>query len=369
MFNRPSQIVADTSSNLFVLDNGNARIRKVTPNGTVSTFAGGGSSSPPGYGTNVGIYMTAHSALAIDHSNALWIPSPGGFSRIGSDAHVTTTNLAGANFTSGVCVDSTNNLYYSAPDGNLIYRLRTNGVLEVFAGSGNPGSSDGNGIFTSFYYPTTMAADAADNIYVWDSENYLIRRINQNRDVRTIAGYNTGNSPSNVDGVGTNAAFLYISAMCADNDGDLIIACSGGSSIRKMTASTNVLTMAGSFGSTGYANGAGDVSLFDADGDVVGAGGVCFSQGFVFVADSGNQRIRQITFSPQPVGSGPNLSIATYSGVTVSGIVGRTYQVQSSPDMSSWTTLATLLLNSSPYLWIDQNPVSGNKFYRALLLP
>src|SRR5438105_15590499 len=55
MFNNPSAVVADSSSNLFVLDNSNSRIRKVTPDGTVSTFAGGGSGAVPGYGTNVSL--------------------------------------------------------------------------------------------------------------------------------------------------------------------------------------------------------------------------------------------------------------------------------------------------------------------------
>jgi hypothetical protein len=88
------------------------------------------------------------------------------------------------------------------------------------------------------------------------------------------------------------------------------------------------------------------------------------------VADSGNNRIRQISFNPQPqVVSGANLNIGTFAGVTITGVVGRTYQIQSSPDMSTWTTVATVLLTSSPYLWIDQNPIAGNKFYQAVLLP
>ena len=90
----------------------------------------------------------------------------------------------------------------------------------------------------------------------------------------------------------------------------------------------------------------------------------------VFVADQNNQRIRFISFNPQPQPvTGGNLGINTYVGVTITGLVGRTYQIQSSPNMTNWTTQATLLLNSSPYLWFDLNPVAGKKFYRALLMP
>jgi len=170
---------------------------------------------------------------------------------------------------------------------------------------------------------------------------------------------------SSADGIGTNAAFASISQMCVDGNGDLIFA-GGilGSSIRKMDASSNVVTMAGSFTQTGYTNGAGNLARFNYPG------GVCIAGGTIYVSDTSNQRIRQMTFNPQPqVVTGANLGIGTFAGVTITGVVGRTYQIQSSPNMAAWTTRATVLLTSSPYLWIDQNPIAGNKFYQALLLP
>jgi hypothetical protein len=358
MFNDPSVVVSDSSSNLFVLDYINALVRKITPDGTVSTFAGGGGSTT-GYGTNVSLARGIGS-MAVDHSNALWITVSGYLLRIGSDTYVSQTNLNGVSYSSGMCVDSGNNVYISDYYGEKIYRYRTNGVMEVFAGSGNSGSVDGNGIFTSFSSPSTLAADAADNIYVWDFGNDLIRRINQNRDVVTIAGKKGVRSDS--DGTRTNASFNSISGMCVDGSGNVILAC--GSTIRKMTATTNVLTMAGSFTQAGYTNGAGNLARFN------GASGVCVSQGMIFVADSGNQRIRNMTFNPQPqVVSGGDLSIGTFAGLTITGVIGRTYQIQASPDLNTWRTVATVLLNSSPYLWVDQNSVNGSKFYRALLLP
>jgi hypothetical protein len=122
--------------------------------------------------------------------------------------------------------------------------------------------------------------------------------------------------------------------------------------------------MAGSFSQSSYANGAGAMARFN------GASGVCLSQGMVFVADAGNQRIRQISFnpSPQPV-SGADLILNTYAGLTINGMVGRTYQIQSSTNMDTWSPETMLLLTSSPYLWFDQNPIGRKKFYRAFLLP
>ena len=360
MFNNPSAVVADSSGNLFVWDYQNYRIRKITPDGTVSTFAGGGSQTT-GYGTNASLNYTVNS-MAIDHENALWLVVYyyNYLLRIGSDAHVSITPLNGLSFPFGVCVDSGNKVYISDYDGNKIYRYGTNGVLELFAGSGNGGSADGNGIFTSFSSPMALAADAADNIYVWDYLNGLIRRINQNRDVVTIAGSTRGD----LDGVGRGALFSSVSSMCVDGSGNVILAC--GNSVRKMTASTNVTTLAGSFSASefGYTNGAGNLARLNSPR------GVCVSQGKIFVADTGNQRIRQIVFNStsQPVAPA-NLQLSTFAGLQIIGTVGRTYQIQSSPDMAIWSTAATVLLPASPYLWIDQHPVSGNKFYRAFRLP
>jgi hypothetical protein len=360
MFNGPNAIVADSNSNLFVWDSGNSRIRKITPDGTVSTFVGGGGSAT-GLGTNVNLNYSSSARMVIDHSNAVWLLAFNGATaylvRIGSDANVTrpATNLTGLG--NGICFDSANNLYYSG--GNKIYRWFTNGTLEVFVGSGNFGSIDGTGVFTSFSSPSSLACDAADNIYVWDSGSGRIRRVNQSRDVVTIAGLHSGN----FDGSGTNTGLASISAMCVDASGNVIMAC--GTCIRKMDAQTNVVTMAGSFTQSGYTNdAAGDLARFN------NATGVCLSQGMIFVADSGNQRVRNITFNPTSQLISPaSLQLNTYPGVQITGTVGRTYQVQSSPDMSTWTTRATILLPSSPYIWIDQNPINGNQFYRALLLP
>ncbi|MDB6121837.1 MAG: hypothetical protein JWQ71_830 [Pedosphaera sp.] len=311
--------------------------------------------------------------MTIDHSNVLYLLEYGtgiaSLIRIGVDGYVSRISLGGmvgGQSRNGICVDSVNNVYIADTEANKIYRYRTNGVLEVFAGSGNAGGIDGNGIFTSFSSPKAIMSDTADNIYVFDG-GYRIRRINQNRDVVTIAGHYTNGT--DMDGAGTNSAFYLVSGMCSDGAGNIYMACfSGvcGESIRKMNASTNVTTIAGSFTQNGYADGVGSASRFKGGGNE----GICFSQGKIFLADYGNCRIRNITNNPTAQVVLPaNLSLGSYAGLQITGTVGRTYQIQSSPNTSSWTNTATILLNSSPYLWIDQNPIQGNKYYRALLLP
>ena len=369
MFHNPNAIVADSHGNLLVWDSSNSRIREISPNTTVTTYVGGGTQSA-GFGTNVS--LPAMNGITIDSHDTIWSVS-GSYSSIAlyevTNTFVTWTSLSLPGnpyynyFPAGICVDSHGYIYISDSYNNQIYRY-ANGALSVFAGSGNPGYADGNGIFTAFYGPAALAVDEADNIYVWDSDNYLIRKIDQNQNVTTYAGVYTGSyyNNGNVDGPGTNASFSSISQMCFDNSGNLYLAC--GDCVRKIDALTNVVTLAGSFSQAGYTNGAGDLARFN------GADGVCISGGTVYVADSSNQRIRDITFNPssQPV-LPARLQLSTYPGLQITGMVGRTYQIQASPDLNTWCTVATVVLPSSPYLWIDQNPVNGNKYYRANLLP
>jgi hypothetical protein len=368
-FNNPIQIVSDTYSNLYVWDNGNQRVRKITPDATVSTFAGGGSYIE-GYGTNVSLGWGQINVMGIDHNNQLWLVMASSFFNSGvnylltidTNGYTSIANggLTNLSFSSGICFDSANNLYYSG--GNRIYRYNPGtGTALPFAGSGVSGYFDGQGtLLTAFYNPGALACDQADNIYVWDSGNGRIRRVDQQQNVTTVAG--NGNAYSPADGVGTNASFTMIGSMFFDHAGNLYLACS--TCVRKMDAQTNVTTLAGAFYQSGYNNGAGSNALFN-----VALGG-CFSQGMVFVADANNNRIRNITFNAQSQPVAPaNLQLNAYPGVLITGAIGHTYQIQSSPNMNSWSTVATVLLSSSPYLWIDQNPIAGNKFYRALLLP
>jgi len=367
-FNNPSQIVSDTASNLYVWDNNNQRLRKITPNRTVSTFVGGGN-YVEGYGTNVSLSWGQVGALAMDNSNRLWLVMAssywGGLTyllTVGTNGYVSIVNggLTDLGTGSGICFDSANNLYYSG--GNRIYRYNSgSGIAQPFAGSGISGYFDGQGTqLTAFSGPTALACDQADNLYVWDSGNGRIRRVDQSQNVTTIAG--NGYWYSTADGNGTNANFNGINSMFFDHSGNLYLIC--GSCVRKMDAQTNVTTLAGSFYQTGYADGPGNVALFNS------AVGGCLSQGMILIADNGNNRIRNLTFnaSSQPVAPA-NLQLNTYPGVQITGAIGRTYQIQSSPDMNTWSPVATVLLNSSPCLWIDQNPVAGNKFYRAVMLP
>jgi hypothetical protein len=368
-FSSPSQIVSDTSSNLFVWDSGNYRIRKITANGTVSTFAGGGAYFD-GYGTNVSLSWGSGGPMAIDHANTIWLVMANGYNgysyliTIATNGYVSVANggLANLGASSGLCFDSANNLYYSG--GNRIYRYNpSTAVAQPIAGSGIYGNFDGPGtLFSAFNNPGALTCDQADNIYVWDSGNATIRRVDQSQNVTTVAG-NNYYYYSPADGVGTNAIFNGpIPAMFSDNHGNVYFVC--GSCIRRMDAQTNVVTLAGSFYQTGYANGPGNVARFN------NASGGCLSQGMIFVTDTGNNRIRSIAFNPQTQVVPPaNLQLNTYPGLQITGTIGRSYQIQSSPNLTNWNQVTTLLLTSSPYLWIDQNPVSGNKFYRALLLP
>jgi hypothetical protein len=151
MFHNPDVLVADSQGNLFVWDSNNGRIREIAPNNTVTTFAGGGSDNS-GFGTNVS--LPSINAMAMNTNNTIWFTA-GSYSstfylyEITIDAVVTRKIISTPGYLSyssnpaGICVDSPANFYISDSYNHQIYRY-ADGMISVFAGSGNQGYADGN---------------------------------------------------------------------------------------------------------------------------------------------------------------------------------------------------------------------------------
>ena len=160
------------------------------------------------------------------------------------------------------------------------------GVVTTFAGNGEAGFSDGTGSAARFNNPTGIALDPSGNVYVADEDNHRIRKITPAGVVTTLAGDGYWGS---TDGPGLSARFKFPSALALDNSGNIYVADSINSRIRKITASGQVATLAGN-GETALADGAGTTQarFWYPNGVAVD------SSGNVYVGDSYNNRLRYV---------------------------------------------------------------------------
>lgn len=243
-FNSPLDVALDAEGNLYVADTGNHKIRRITPTGTVSTLAGSG--------------------------------SPGSADGTGTAASFNSPN--------GVAVDSANNIYVADTGNNKIRKVTPLGVVSTIAGSGTSGSANGPALSAQFYQPGDIAIDASGTIFVADTGNNSIRKI-MGGSVSTVAGTGTVGSD---DGLALEATFACPVGVEVDSSGFLYIADSDGNRVRKLGPSRIVITLAGS-GAAGSDDGPYNTSSF------------CYpsrlavdSQGTVYVADTNNHKIRKI---------------------------------------------------------------------------
>jgi sugar lactone lactonase YvrE len=251
LFNQPYGLALDSSGNLYVADKANHIIRKITSAGVVTTLAGSAG-------------------------------SPGSINGTGSDALF--------NQPTGVAVDSGGNVYVADSANNLIRKITSSGVVTTFAGTaGSSGAVDSNPGPVTFNQPYGVAVDGSGNVYVTEFNNNTIRMITSGGTVTTLAG--TAGVTGSANATGSSASFHQPIGIAADTSGNLYVADSGNNLIRKVVASTGVVTtLAGSAGVEGTADGTGTAALFHSPRGVAVDG-----SGNVYVTDSQNCTIRKIT--------------------------------------------------------------------------
>ena len=240
-FNGPRGVAVDSHGNTFVADYGNARIRKITPEGVVSTFAG----SSPGLldGTGVAAQFLQPQGLTIDASDNLYLTDEFTIRKITPGAVVTT--LAGSDYGDvdgrganakftyphGLTVDVHGNVYVCDVYGPKIRKITPDGEVSTFAGS-TVGFADGVGTAASFHQPYGIAIDSHGNLYVADGRNKNIRLITPAGVVTTIAGIGTEGS---TDGVGSDASFSSPVSIAVDVNGNVYVSDYSNKTIRKLT--------------------------------------------------------------------------------------------------------------------------------------
>lgn len=250
----PTDVAVDAHGNVYVADLQNSRIRKIDAAGVITTVAGNGT---PGYSGDGGAAVNA------------MIDQP-----------------------TGLAFDASGNLYFSDLSGGRVRKIDTNGIITAVAGSGFSGFAGDGGPATSAILsnPSNVAVAADGSVYVADSGNQRIRKIDASGIITTVAG--TGSAGFGGDGDAADAAQLNSPrGLAFDAAGNLFIADASNQRIRKVDAATHIITTVAGTGTSGLAGDGGDATAaqlsnpYDVGFD---------SHGNLYIADGSNERVRKV---------------------------------------------------------------------------
>jgi len=366
-FNCPSKITVDHFGNLYVADELNNKIRKITSDGIVTTFAGSGktgadnnskgtaaSFNGPG-GIGVDRLGNVYVADAFNHKIRKITPS-GSVSTLAGTGHAGYVDeahglLAEFDFPVDVAVDETGNVYVVDEGNNKIRKITPSGSVSTFAGSGAVGALDNRiGVLATFNQPNGIAVDEKGNVYVADQLNHKIRKITSAGVVSTLAG--NGQAGSGDNAIGILASFNNPRGITVDRAGNIYVGDVGNQKIRKITPAGAVSTLSGSGAPGSQDNQNGSLAGF-----YFPNGTAIDSLGNLYVADCLNNKIRKIEtkgyfISPEllPEGLSFNKTTGIFSGTPTEDIINRVYAI----------TAYNISGSSTASLTIDVSPQPGN---------
>ena len=275
-FNKPIGVAVDAAGNVYVADNNNLRIRRISPDGTIASVAGNGAA---------------------------------GYSGDGGPATLASLNSS-LDYGLGIAVDTAGSLYIADMKNHRIRKVPRGGVITTVAGNGNPGFSGdlGPAVSASLYDPQDVAVDAAGNLYIADNGNKRVRKVSPGGIISTVAG--TGAEGFSGDGgPAIKASFYYLRGVAADAAGNVYVTDVLSGRIRKFTPGGTINTVAG--------NG-----LYKAPTDGVLATSSYLNQprgvavdaaGNIYIVDRDNNRVRKV---------GPSGIITTVAGNELRGFSG-----------------------------------------------
>jgi sugar lactone lactonase YvrE len=351
-FNLPTGAAADASGNIYIADEANDEIRRMTPSGSVSTVAGAGGSGGAADGTGTSAQFYYPFGVAVDGSGNTYvadgendtirkITSAGVVTTMAGQAGVAgsadgTGSAARFNDPLGVAVDGNGNVYVSEQKNATIRKVTPAGVVTTVAGlAGSTGATDGTGAAARFYLPAGLAIDSSGNIFVADATADEIRKVTPAGVVSTIAG--SPQSAGHNDGTGSAAQFYFPVGLAIDSSGNLYVADANNNEIRKVTQAGVVTTLGGTappFRTPGQAaplpgssDGTGASAQFDSPEGIAVDG-----SGNVYVADTGNSTMRKGSLSAAPqISAQPTSQFTSVGGsatfsVTASGSSAISYQ-------------------------------------------